>query len=61
MPLEIADEDIAPAKALKIPLAILLSNIKEIFSLPIFFGLSFLIVSSAADFPNASASLISLR
>ena len=53
VPLEIAEEDIALAKVLKIPFAILLSNIKGIFSLPIFFGLSFLIVCSAANFPNS--------
>ena len=46
--LEIADEDIAPAKAPNIPFAILLSNIILIFSLPIFFGLNFLIVCSEA-------------
>ena len=36
VPLEIAEDDIAPAKVLKIPFAILLSKIIAIFSLPIF-------------------------
>ena len=42
VPLEITDADIAPAKVLSRPLAILLSKIIAIFSLPIFFGLNFL-------------------
>ncbi len=44
VPLDIADDEIALAKVLNIPLAILLSKIIAIFSLPIFFGLNFLIV-----------------
>ena len=41
VPLAIADEDIALAKELSNPLAILLSKIMLILSLSIFFGLSF--------------------
>ena len=41
VPLEIAEDVIALAKVLNIPLAILLSKIIAIFSLPIFFGLNF--------------------
>ena len=48
VPLEIADEDMAPANAPNIPLAILLSNIMLIFSLPILFGLNFFMVCSEA-------------
>ena len=44
VPLAIADDEIALAKALKKPLAILLSKIIFNFSLPIFCGLSFFIV-----------------
>ena len=56
-----ADEEIALAKVLNIPVAILLSKIIAIFSLPIFCGLYFLIVWSAANLPNSSASSRSLR
>ena len=56
-----AEEDIAPAKVLNIPFAILLSKIIGIFSLPIFFGLNFLIVCLEANLPNSSAFLISFR
>ena len=41
VPLDIADDEIALAKVLSIPLAILLSKIIAIFSLPIFWGLIF--------------------
>ena len=61
VPLEIEEDDIAPAKVLNIPLAILLSKIIAIFSLPIFFGLNFLIVFSAAAFPNSSALFTSSK
>ena len=44
VPLDIADDEIALAKVLSIPLAILLSKIMAIFSLPIFLGLNYLIV-----------------
>ena len=44
VPLAIAEDDIAPAKALNIPFAILLSKIILSFSLSILSGLSFLIV-----------------
>ena len=44
VPLDIADDEIALAKVLNIPLAILLSKIIAIFSLPIFLGLNFLMV-----------------
>ena len=44
VPLDIADDEIALAKVLNIPLAILLSKIIAIFSLPIFLGLNFLIL-----------------
>ena len=61
VPLDIADEEIALAKVLNTPLAILLSKIIAIFSLPIFFGLNFLMVWLAAKLPNSSASSRSLR
>ena len=61
MPLEIAEDVIALAKVLNIPFAILLSKIIAIFSLPIFLGLNYLIVCSAATFPNSSALLMSFR
>ena len=44
VPLDIADDEIALAKVLNIPLAILLSKIIAIFSLPIFLGLNYLMV-----------------
>ena len=44
VPLDMADDEIALAKVLNIPLAILLSKIIAIFSLPIFLGLNFLMV-----------------
>ena len=58
---EIAEDKIALAKAPNIPFEILLSKIIAIFSLPIFFGLNFLIVCSAAALPSSSAPLISFR
>ena len=59
VPLEIEEDDIALAKVLNMPLAILLSKIIAIFSLPIFFGLNFLRVFSAAALPNSSALFMS--
>ena len=56
-----ADEDIALAKELNNPFAILLSKIILIFSLPIFLGLSFFIVCSAAIFPRFLGSIISFK
>ena len=50
VPLAIADAEIAPANELKNPLEILLSKIILSLSLPIFLGLSFFIVCSAAFF-----------
>ena len=41
VPLEIAEDDIALAKVLNIPFAILLSKIIGILSLPIFLGSTF--------------------
>ena len=61
VPLEIEEDDIALAKVLNIPFAILLSKIIGILSLPIFFGLNFLIVCSADILPNSSALLISFK
>ena len=46
------DADIALAKELNNPFEILLSKIILILSLPIFLGLSFCIVCSAAIFPR---------
>jgi len=59
VPLAIADYEIALAKALKKPLAILLSKIILNFSLPIFCGLSFFIVFSAVIFPSSDGFFIS--
>ena len=53
MPLAIDDAEIAPAKALRNPFEILLSKIILNLSLPIFLGLSFFIVCSAAIFPSS--------
>ena len=61
VPLAIADEDIALAKELNNPFAILLSKIILILSLPIFLGLSFFIVCSAAIFPRFLGSIISFK
>ena len=61
MPLEIAEDEIAPVNAPKNPLAILLSKIRFIFSLPIFLGFNFLMVLSIASFANSEGFFISLR
>ena len=60
VPLAIDDADIAPAKELRNPFEILLSKIILSLSLPIFLGLSFFIVCSAAFFPIQLMLLINL-